>query len=78
MGGKDCANQTCLAQQRLKTDVRHVRSITCPNIHLQKLLEIPCTIVVPMQNPIVHVTTLALGSQLRQGLAKVRGKGSHV
>jgi hypothetical protein len=34
VGGKDYANWSYLAQQRLKVHVKQVKSITCPNISL--------------------------------------------
>jgi len=65
VGGKEYAIQSCLAQQRLKIHMRQVRSITCPNICVQTLLESPHMVVVPMQNPMVHFhPSTLLGSSI--------------
>ncbi len=45
----------------MKIHVRQLRSITCPKICLRAPSEMPCTIVVPMQNPMAFSLSSTLG-----------------
>ncbi len=64
VGGCDWPKHKCFAKTKLKIHVRQLRSITCLIICLWALSKMFCTFVVPVQNPMAHSFSFALGSSI--------------